>query len=397
VIDLSRFLAGPFCTQLLADHGADVIKVEEPGGDPARQVGPHLPDDEERAYGGYFQSINRNKRSIVLDLKRESDRDVLRRLASSADVVVENFRAGVMERLGLSYEALAEINPRLVYVAIRGYGDPRTGRSPCVDWPSYDVIAQAAGGLVGVTGPDAGAPTRVGPSVGDLIPGLFAGFGVLSAVIEAQRSGRGQFVDVAMADGILAICERIVYRYSYGGHVSRPEGNDHPLVRPFGVFPASDGHVSIAAAFGRSWDEFCTLIGRTDLLADPRFASMELRRANSDALSEAVCAWTGSRTRAEIAAVLAGTVPFAPVNDAADVFDDAHFKARRMLVPVDHAGSALTPAIVDTPIKMTRTPGGVFRRAPRLDEHRAEVLAELHAPEVARGAAGRPSGAGKKP
>ncbi len=206
VLDMTRALAGPFCTMLLADQEADVIKVEALNtGDGTRAMVPFPPEITDRKpYGGYFQSVNRNKRSIVVDLKQPEGKEIIRTIVKEADVLVENFRTGVMEGLGLSYESLAEINPKLVYAAIRGFGDPRTGDSPYGSWPAYDVIAQAMGGMMSITGPVDGEPTKVGPGVGDMIPATLAAFGIMAAVYDANRTGKGQFIDVAMYDAVLA-------------------------------------------------------------------------------------------------------------------------------------------------------------------------------------------------
>ena len=216
VLDLTQMLAGPFVTMMLADQGAEVIKIEPPGGDATRLFGPFMAGQtpvKEGGYGGYFGSTNRNKRSIVIDLKSEDGREVLRRLVAKADILVENFRAGVMERLGIGYEALSAINPRLVYGTIRGFGDPRSGRSPYASWPAYDIVAQAMGGIIAITSPTPGGPpTKIGPGVGDLIPAMQCAFGILAALHKARASGRGQFVDVAMVDGVLAACERPVFQ-----------------------------------------------------------------------------------------------------------------------------------------------------------------------------------------
>jgi len=226
VVDLTSGMAGPYCTMFLADLGAEVIKVEAPGaGDITRQAGPFAPDDYLRAFGGYFQSVNRNKKSMAADLKRPEGKEILRRLVAVSDVLVENFRAGVMERLGLGYETLRAINPRLVYAAIRGFGDPRTGESPYVHRPAFDLVAQGMGGMMAMTGPDPNTPLRAGGGVGDTVPGLMAAVGILAALHHARRTGEGQFLDVAMYDGILSICERIIYMYAYAGVVTRPQGN----------------------------------------------------------------------------------------------------------------------------------------------------------------------------
>ena len=260
VIDLTMMLAGPFATMLLGDQGATIIKVEPvKGGDMTRALSVGQKD---MPFGGYFQSINRNKLSLALDLKTEEGKNVLRRLVRDADVLVENYRVGVMDRLGLSYESLAKINPKLVYATVRGFGDPRTGKSPYADWPAFDVIAQAMGGIMGITGPDANTPLKIGPGVGDIVPAMLMTIGILSAVRHAEKTGEGQFVDVGMYDAILALCERIVYQHSYDGTVPGPEGNSHPLLCPFGLFPASDGWVSIACPRDHFWKILAENMGR---------------------------------------------------------------------------------------------------------------------------------------
>ncbi|TAM09656.1 MAG: CoA transferase [Nevskiaceae bacterium] len=369
-------LAGPFCSQVLADQGADVVKIESAQGDMSRTVGAYRADDAAHAFGGYYVSINRNKRSIVVDLKSASGVEVIHRLVAGADVVVENFRCGVMERLGLSYESLSALNPRLVYAAIRGFGDPRTGTSPYQEWPAFDVTAQAMGGIMGITGPDAKTPTKIGPGVGDLVPGLYAAFGILAAVHEAMKTGRGQYVDVSMVDCILALCERLVHRYSVSGAVSVPEGNGHPMLAPFGLFPACDGVVSIACPNDAFWTRLCDLLELPGMAADPRFATARSRVANRHALDTGISAHTSRLTKAELQAKLGGQLPFGPVMDAAEIFADPHFRARRMIVPVDCPGLNRPIEVAGVPVRMTRTPGGIRRRAPRLGEDTCEVLGE---------------------
>lgn len=200
ILDLTQMLAGPYCTMVLADQGATVVKIEPPEGDMSRGTGLYRDDDQARLLGGYFQSIDRNKDSVVLDLKTEAGKAAFLIMVQQADIVVESFRAGVMDRLGLSYETLREVNPRLVYGSLRGFGDPRTGASPYRDWPTYDVVAQAMGGIMAITGPDANSPTKIGPGIGDIVPGLFLACGLLAAVHHARRTGQGQMVDVAMID-----------------------------------------------------------------------------------------------------------------------------------------------------------------------------------------------------
>jgi len=377
VIDLTQVLAGPFCTMVLADQGAEVIKIEPPTGDLTRELGPFPEGDDQKLLGGYFHSINRNKRGMVLDLKASGGCEVLERLVKDADVLVENYRAGVMDRLGLSYEHLKTINPKLVYAAVRGFGDPRTGDSPYLDWPAFDVIAQAMGGMMSVTGPDKDTPLKIGPGVGDIVPALMAAVGILAATRHADKTGEGQFLDVSMYDGILALCERIAYRYSFTGEVSHPEGNAHPLACPFGIFEAKDGWVALAAPNPTFWDILTDAMGRPDLKDNPRYVTNHLRTEYSDEIIPMVTHWTKSLTKKEIQVLLGGKIPFGPVNTIADIFNDTHPRARGMLTEVEYPGIDKAFAIVDTPIKMTGTPGGIRHRAPLLGEHTADILQDL--------------------
>ncbi len=377
VLDLTQALAGPFCTMLLADLGADVVKVEPPSGDMARRQIPFPEDREGCDFGGYFASINRNKRSMVLDLKSTDGKATLVRLAASFDVVVENFRSGVMERLGIGYETLREANPRLVYAAIRGFGDPRTGKSPYDAWPAFDVVAQAMGGVVGMTGPAGTTGSRCGASVGDLFPGALCALGISAAVHAARTSGVGQFLDVAMYDGVLALCENLVYRYSYRGDVLEPAGSGHPALCPFDVYETSDGGCAIAAPSDGQWQRLCELIDRRDLIDDERSRNNLLRVKNRGFVGEQIGAWTRARTTAEVVEALAVEVPVGPVNHAPEIFADAHMKARGMLVEVPLPGNNEAAVFAGPAIKMTSTPPGIYRRAPLLGEHTAEVLREL--------------------
>jgi crotonobetainyl-CoA:carnitine CoA-transferase CaiB-like acyl-CoA transferase len=377
VVDLTHALAGPYATMLLADLGADVLKVESPAGDLARGAGPFPDGDALRAFGGYFQSVNRGKRSVVLDLKTPEGAAALRSLAADADVLVENFTHGVMERLGLSYESLRTDNPRLVYAAVRGFGDARSGRSPYLEWPAFDVVVQAMAGLMGITGTEDGAPIKVGPGIGDIYPGTMLALGVTSALYEARGTGRGQFVDVAMYDAILALCERIIYQHSYTGAVPRAEGNRHPLLSPFDVLPALDGWVAIAAPADSRWRTLCDLIDRPDLGADPGLATNLLRVARRGEVFDALAAWTSGRTKEEVLAVLGGRVPVGAVRDAAEITADPHVAARGMVLQLEHPGVDGTLGVAGQPLKFSRTPARPDRRAPLLDEHGAEVRREL--------------------
>ena len=376
VIDLTQVLSGPFATMLLADLGADVVKVEPPDGDVARQWGPHLPGNGLDGYGGYFASVNRNKRSVVLDLKQDVGRAHLLALLAGSDVLVENFRVGVMDRLGLPYEVLHERFPTLVYASIRGFGDPRTGPSPYADWPAFDIIAQAMGGLLGITGSDPEHPVKVGPGIGDIFPGALAALGIVAAVRHAEATGEGQLVDVAMYDSVLSMTERIVYQYSITGISPRPQGNTHPLLCPYGVVSTATGFVTVAAPSDHHWRQLAELIGRPELADDPRYASNESRLAHAGEVYAAVEAWSSALPTSGVLAVLGGRIPCGPVNSAADIAADPHVAARAMIVQVDHPAGG-TIDIAGSPIKLTGTPSDSFVRAPLLGEHTDQVLAEL--------------------
>jgi crotonobetainyl-CoA:carnitine CoA-transferase CaiB-like acyl-CoA transferase len=314
IVDLTQMLAGPYCTMLLADQGAEIVKVEPLDGDHTRIIGPFHIDDKLRAFGGYFASVNRNKKSIAIDLKKPQGRELVLKLCDEADAVVENYRGGVMDRLGLSYETLHARNPKLVYATIRGFGDGRTGKSPYADFPAYDVISQAMGGIMAITGPDRDTPMKVGPGVGDIVPAITCAFGIVSAIFRAHKTGQGQFVDVGMVDAILAVCERIMHQHSYAQTLPVPEGNHHPLLCRFGMFPAKDGFVTIAAHADAHFPILCRLIGKPEMATDPRFTTVQDRRANQDEIIAAVSGFTNQRTKQELLDYFGGKVPFSPVS-----------------------------------------------------------------------------------
>lgn len=386
IIDCTRALAGPFGTALLADLGADVIKVEPPSGDGSRPVAPLPPDyanvggDEPGGvdYGGYFASINRNKRSIVLDLEQETDREVLLQLCEQADAIVENMRVGVMDRLGVGYEVIKQRNPRIVYGCVRGFGDPRTGESPYADWPAYDIVAQSMSGHVGITGPQDAIGYPSGVSVGDIFPGTLLALGVIAGIHHARLTGEGQFCDVAMYDGMLAFTETVLANYGYTRQELPPRGQHHPNLMPFGLFPTCDGAVAIAAPTAGHWAALCEAMGRPDLVEDARTGNTFTRRNNQEFVEGEIIAWTRSRTKQEVVHALGGKVPCGPVNGAADIFADPHVAAREMITEFDLPGDNPRVSIVGNPIKYTSTPTGLYRRPPLLGEHTEEVLKEFN-------------------
>ncbi len=384
VIDCTMALAGPFGTGLLGDLGADVIKIEPPRGDAGRSMPPLPPDyanpgtgESECDYGGYFASINRNKRSLVLDLKNPEDRDVLLALCESADAIVENMRVGVMDRLGLGYEVIRERNPAIVYGCIRGFGDPRTGESPYADWPAYDIVAQSMGGMVHITGPESGMGYPAGVSVGDIYPGTLLALGVVSAIHHARRTGEGQFMDIGMYDAVAFLAETVIANYGYRQENLGPRGEHHPNLCPFGIFPAKDGAISIAAPGPGHWRALCEAMGREDLIDDERTRNTYVRAKHQDLVLGVVSDWTSGLRREEVVDALGGRVPCGPVNRGEDIFADPHAAARGLITEFDPPGDNPRAAIVTNPIRYTATPTGFHRRAPTLGEHSEEIRRQL--------------------
>jgi CoA:oxalate CoA-transferase len=368
VLDLTRVLAGPFCTMLLADLGAEVVKVERPGGDDARQYGPFLPSGE----SAYFAGINRGKKSIVLDLKAEADRSTFLRLAGRADVVVENYRPGTMEAFGLGVGRLRALNPRLVYASVSGFG--RTG--PYRRRPAYDVIVQALGGLMSVTGHDAAHPARVGTSISDILGGLYAALAITAALARRGPSGRGADLDLALLDCTVAVLENAVSRYAVTGEVPGPLGTRHPSITPFQVFRAADGPLVVAAGNDALWRKLCEVLDVPALADDPLLATNALRTSNHAHMEAALEEALSRRTIAEWLAVLeAAGIPAAPIHDMARVLDDPQLAARGMWhTLVDRDGKTLiTPG---SPVVLDGAHPPLGNMWPRLGEHQESVLRE---------------------
>jgi len=368
VLDLSRVLAGPYCTMVLADLGARVIKVEPPGGDDARHFGPFV-----EGRSAYFASLNRGKRSIVLDLKAEADRRILETLAERADVLVENYRPGTMERLGYGWPEMHARWPRLVYAAVSGFGHsgPYSGR------PAYDMVVQAMGGIMSLTGHAGGPPTRVGTSVGDITAGLFTAIGIVSALHERHATGRGQKVDVAMLDCQVAILENAIARYFATGAVPGPMGARHPSITPFEAYATADGHIVIAAGNDTLFERLCGALGRPGLADDPRFVDNNARTRHVDDLKQAVEAILSERPSADwLAALGEAGVPCGPINDVAQALEDPQIRARNMVV--DALDGETPMRMAGNPIKLSAAADPPTRgRVPPLDADRAAILAEL--------------------
>ncbi len=373
VVDLSRVLAGPFCTMALCELGARVIKVERPdGGDDSRSFGPFMDGTS-----AYFASINRGKESIALDLKDPGGRALLHRLLARADVLVENFRPGTMERLGLGWETLRARHPRLIYAALSGFG--RTG--PYAERPAYDVVIQAMGGLMSLTGQPGGPPARAGSSLGDIIAGLYCALGIEAALLQRAQTGRGALVDVAMLDCQVAILENAIARLQAGGDTPGPLGARHPSITPFDAFACAEGFIVVAAGNDELFGRLARALGRPELAGDPRFADNPSRTGHHVELK--------AELEAALAAAPAGEwlrrlgeagVPCGPVNDVAAVMADPQVAARNMLVscPLPGGGGL---RLAGNPVKLSGAPDPATRRpAPELDQHGAAIRAELDQP-----------------
>ncbi|MGH1490098.1 MAG: CaiB/BaiF CoA transferase family protein [Acidimicrobiales bacterium] len=376
IIDATHALAGPFAGLFLADLGADVIKVEPPSGEMTRYGGPWVLDDEEKHYSGGYTLRNRNKRSICLDLTDPADVETFLELVETADGLIENLRDGVLDRLGVGWEACKERNPALVYAAIRGFGDHRTAPSPYATWPAYDLIAQAMGGVISATGEDEDNLVRVGPPIGDTVPGLMAALGLVSSLYRARETGKGEFLDVSMVDAMMSISESSQMMHTYMGRTIRPMGTGVDGISPYNIYPTADGHCVIATPTQHHWVKLCELMDRADLLTDERTSSNRRRIRNRETVDEAIGAWAGARTKAEVVEVLGNVVPVGPVFGPEDWVDDPHVAAREMLVRVDHDHHRPT-VMLNCPIKFSENPAGIYRGVPKLDEHGAEIRDEL--------------------
>ena len=371
VLDLTWVLAGPFASMILRDLGAQVIKVERPPfGDVARTTAPYINNES-----GYFFSVNRGKKSICLDLKRPEGRDLFLRLAEKADVVMENFTPGTMESLGLGYDALSARNPRLIYAATSGFGQTGPERLR----PALDIVVQGMGGIMSITGEPGGPPVRPGISLGDIAAGLYTAIGILAALHERQRSGRGQMIDISMLDCQIAIQENAFMRYFATGEAPKPIGTRHPLTTPFQAFPTEDGWIVLALSWGvpNQWELFCATIGRTDLIDDPRFDTPGLRTRHhaelEPMLNEALRWRTTEEWLRDFDAI---GLPCGPLNDIPHAADQPQVTARDMLVEVEHpAGFSLK--VPNSPLRLSRTPGGIQGPPPALGEHTDEVLTSL--------------------
>lgn len=367
VLDFTHALAGPYCTMLLGDLGADVIKVEPPGGDQSRQWGPPFINGE----SSYFLSVNRNKRSVVLDLKTETGLAAAHALALESDVVVENFKPGTMDRLGLGAEKLQAMKRGLVYASISGFGQNQPTLA------GYDQIAQGTSGMMSVNATPGGPPTKVGVPVGDITAGMFAAHAILAALVERERTGTGRYIDVALNDALLALFTYQAGRLFATGDVPNQEGNFHATIAPYGTFAVRDGFINIAVATDAQFARFCEVLGAPELAEDPRFATNPARQAGRAELVRKIEAQLRSGTRADwLTRLEQQSIPAGPILDIAEAFESPLATERHMRVEIDHPAAGRISQ-VGAPWKIDGQSSPIRRPPPGLGEHTAEVLHNL--------------------
>jgi CoA:oxalate CoA-transferase len=372
VLDLGQVIAMPYCTMLLADLGARVIKVES-----RAQARERLSLGIKRVRDGVeervpvYQYRERNKQAITLDLKSAKGVELFKELVRRADVVAENFSVGTMDRLGLGYDTLKQINPRLIYASVTAFGQ----YGPYAHWRGYDILAQAISGYMSITGFPDNPPTRSGQSISDYYAGMLCAFSIVSALHYRQRTGKGQHIDMALLDGLITALDNLGERYTVGGEVLTRKGNISFAGSSSGVYATTDGHVAIAAGSSDLvWRRFCQIIAKPELADDPKFATTAARRTNQAETAAIIQGWTGARSKAEVVNTLAeGGVPAAPVNNVAEMVEDPQIQAREMFVQLEHPLYGPVK-ITGTPLKLSETPGRVERLAPMPGEHNEEVF-----------------------
>ncbi|GAA4117020.1 CaiB/BaiF CoA transferase family protein [Aminobacter aganoensis] len=376
VIELARILAGPWAGQLLADLGADVIKVENPdGGDDTRKWGPPFVTghDGENLSAAYYHSCNRGKRSIALDFSTPEGAEIVRKLVSDADVLIENFKLGGLKKYGLDYDSLKKINPKLVYCSITGFGQS----GPYAPRAGYDFIVQGMSGLMSITGPAGGEPQKVGVAVTDIFTGLYSVIAIQAALRHAEATGQGQHVDMALFDAQMSVLANQNLNYLVSGNSPVQMGNAHPNISPYEVLPVRDGHFILAVGNDGQFQKFCAIVGLDDLAADPLFATNSARVANRVELREKIVAALAAFDRETLLARLeASGVPASPINNIGQAFADPQAIARGMRMDLDDGHGNKLPS-VRAPMVMSETPLSYVRPSPRLGEHTAEILAEL--------------------
>ena len=368
VIDLTTALNGPFCTMILADYGAEVLKIEPLGGEQCRTWGPL---DEKSGESGFFNYVNRNKKGATLNLKTEKGLQMFYDLVKDADILVENYRGGVTKKLKIDYETIRKINPNIIYSSGSGFGQ----YGPITHRPCYDIVAQAMGGMVNLTGFKDTDPVKVGPSVADHVAGIYLAVGTLLALHHRDVTGEGQHVDVAMFDTIFSLLENALVNYTVGGFISQRNGNVDPSIAPFDIFKCKDGFVALGVGNDKLFQNFCRTIGHEELLEDPRYTTNELRCNNYvPDLQNVIISWCEQYTKSEVEAIMdeAG-IPCGPVLDVKEAIEHPHIQARDMMVHCEHptAGDQYFQGCV---MKLSETPGSVDFASPLLGQHNAEIF-----------------------
>jgi formyl-CoA transferase len=370
VLDLTRVLAGPFCTMLLGDMGAEIIKIEVPGqGDDSRRYPPFIGEES-----AYFMNLNRNKKSLVLNLKQKEGKQVFLDLVARSNVVLENFRPGTMEKLGLGHDALKACNPDIVYACISGFGHS----GPYKDLPGYDIVGQAMGGIMSVTGWPDGPPTRTGTAIADVLGGLSACIGILTSLLAIRDGKSGQKVDISLVDSVVSAMETIIQIYLVEKRIPQRTGNRYEFIYPYDAFKAKNGWVIIAVGNNKLWEVFCRAIGRQELIEEEGYGDNYDRVKAHETIKGIVEDWTGEREVSEIVAFLKSQkIPCAPIYSAKEVIEDEHIaSARRMIREVEHPVAGKMK-VIGSPINLSETPTEIYTPAPLLGEHTDEVLRNL--------------------
>lgn len=383
VIAIENFIAGPFCSMWLADAGAEVVKIEAPGlGDYSRGTAPTRPDETGKPQGLSFVRSNRNKKSVTLDLKNPEGRAVFMELAEKADILVENLRPGVMDRLGIGYSRLAEVNPRLIYVAVSGFGQKDILPSPYLDFPAFDIVGQALSGLMYRPERTGDRPIYLGVSISDLLAGITGAYGTMLALVQRGRTGKGQLVDISLYDASLVLNEISVAFYSVFKEIPPP--GLHATTAPFGTYETRDGYVVVATLGDHIWMRFCDVIGRPELKSDPRFGDGIARRSAIRELDAEINPWMKVRTRAEVVeAMRAGGVPASVVQDIPEIMECRHAAARNMMLEIDDPVWGKVK-VAGNPVKMSDVAEVAAAMPPKLGEHNEEVLTTWIGADAAR-------------
>lgn len=370
VLDLTRVLAGPYCTMILGDLGAEVIKVEAPGGsDDTRAWGPPSIGGE----SAYYLCANRNKRAITLDLKSSKGQEVLKKLIAQSDVIIQNFKTGTLDKWGLGYEELKRINPKIILCSITGFGL----NGPYKDIPGYDYIIQAMGGLMSITGSEDSGPMKVGVAIADIITGLYAAIGILSAIHERTDSGEGQSLDISLFDAQISALANVASNYLISGLIPKRLGNQHPNIVPYQTFPTSDGEMVIAVGNDRQFKKLCSVLDLDHLGEDERFSTNPKRVENKDELVKNLSEITSKKAANEWLTLFSQQgIPSGPINNMKQLFEDPQVKAREMVVELEHPTAGSIP-FVGSPLKLSRTPVEMKRHPPLAGEHNIEVLLEI--------------------